>query len=134
LEAQKVCGGHESRLSSLLDEAVDVLRRRVAAAAGDGRIGGPLTASAPVVEVLRALEVIGFVLPAVRLTDLDAIDLHRAADEEAVPDVPIVLPPLAPDRHLVRAVQLELLALVQDVLLQLLPVVVALREHVAHEG
>ena len=62
---------------------------------------------------------------AVRLADGDAVELDRAADEEAVADEPGVLAALAPERRVERAAQLDLLALVEDVLLQLLPVVVA---------
>src|SRR5262249_13885807 len=62
-----------------------------------------------------------------------AVELHRAADEEAVADVPRVLAPLAEDRQPRGAAELEALALVEDVLLQLLPVFVAVRENLTHE-
>jgi hypothetical protein len=62
-----------------------------------------------------------------------AVDLERAADEEPVADVPGVVAPLAPDREARGAAQLELLALVEDVLLQLFPVVVPAGDHLVHE-
>src|SRR5205807_1915067 len=71
LEAPKVRGRYESGLSRLRDEAVDVLRRLISAATGDGRIGGTLAASTALVELLRALQIVGFVLFPIRLADLD---------------------------------------------------------------
>ena len=92
-----------------------------------------LTAVAAFVARLDPAQVVGLELPAVRLADLDAVELQRAAHEEAVADVPGVFAALTPDRHTARPAQVNLFALVEDVLLQLLPVVVAMNEHVAHE-
>src|SRR5262249_10556177 len=51
-----------------------------------------------------------------------------------VADVPGVVAPVAPHWQARRPAHIDRLVLVEDVLLQLFPVVVALREHLAHEG
>src|SRR5216683_3025409 len=77
--------------------------------------------------------VVALVLHAVAFGDLHAVELERAADEESVAQVPRVVAPFAPDRHVAGAAEVDDLALIQDVLLQFLPVVVPAREHLAHE-
>ena len=123
LEAQEVGGRNELRLARLLQDGVDVAGgtgiggRRGAAVAGfdedSRRRDGDLAALATLVAFLLALEIIGFVLPALLLANRDAVRFHRAADEEPVADVPRVVAALAPDRQPARAAKINCFVLVQ---------------------
>ena len=141
-EPQEVRRRDELGLTCLLQQSVQVGRRRRAllrtrSGRFDGRRTGPRRCLAfrqtPLARLL-AFQVIGFELAALRLGDRHAIHLHRTAYEEAVPDVPRVLAALTPEVGPIRPADVDALALVEHVLLQLLPVLVALRQHLAHEG
>src|SRR4029077_15892489 len=88
---------------------------------------------APLLAFLLPFQVVGFELAAVTIANLDAVELQWAPDEEAVADEPGVFAALAPDLRAAGAAHVEGLALVEDVLLQLLPVLVALRADLLHE-
>src|SRR5262249_30604521 len=83
---------------------------------------------------LLTLEKFVLVFPAVRVADRDAVELDGAAHEVAVANVPGVVVALAPQRRAGRPADVDRLPLVEDVLLQLLPVVVATLEDLPHEG
>jgi hypothetical protein len=72
-------------------------------------------------------------LTAVSFTNGDTVELERAAHEVTVPDVPGVVASLAPDRRAGWPTQVDLLMLVEDVLLQFLPVVVPALDRLLHE-
>jgi hypothetical protein len=80
-----------------------------------------------------ALEKLGFVLLTVGLTQPDAVDFDGASDEEAVSDVPRVFSLFAPDWLPGGPPHLDLFALVENILLQFLPIVVAPGQHLTHE-
>ena len=83
--------------------------------------------------LLLAAHVVELELRAVGVADRHAVHAHRAAHEVAVTQEPLVVAPLAPHRQLTRAADLDPVVLVEDVLLELLPVVVAPRDHLLHE-
>ena len=72
-------------------------------------------------------------LSAVGLRDRHAVHAQRAPDEDAVAWKPGVLAPPAVDGSAAGPEDLERFALVEDVLLQLRPVIVAPQQHARHE-
>src|SRR5262249_17298989 len=92
--------------------------RRRACAMGTGRP----SAQPSGIAVLGRSQEIRLVLLPIRLAHGRAVEGERAAHEETVADVPGVLALLAPHGLAARAAQIDLLALLEDVLLQLLPV------------
>src|SRR6185295_1858364 len=64
----------------------------------------------------------------------DAVEAHRTTHEESIARIPHVLALLSPEQRLRRTPKLDALLLVEDVLLNLLPVVVAAKQHLLHEG
>src|SRR5207244_11937461 len=82
----------------------------------------------------RPIQEFRLVLSAIRFANRHAVEFERAADEIAVANEPAVLALLAPDHSLAGPAQVYLLVLFEDVLLKLLPVVVAAGEHPLHEG
>src|SRR6185437_3568933 len=81
-----------------------------------------------------AHHVLTFELAAVGFADGGAVRPKRALDEETLAQKPGVVLLLAPESQPAGSVERDLLALVEDVLLELLPVVVAARDDVLHEG
>ena len=105
------------------------------AAVGSARAGGrglPRRRRARVAP-LRELEVLVLRLAALVFADRDAVELDGAPDEVAVADEPRVLAILAPHPGVAGTAKLGHLALVEDVLLKLFPVVVAACDDLLHE-
>src|SRR2546428_4407971 len=150
LEPEKVRGRNELWLTRLFQQSVDVhsvaLRISIVIERDDHAVvreadfvrrRGRLArrgSRAPLLALLLSLQIIGFERTALAVAELYAVDLQRAADEEAVADVPGVFAPLAPDRDASRPPDVQRFPLVEDVLLQLLPVLVAFGQHLFHEG
>jgi hypothetical protein len=82
---------------------------------------------------LFTLEELPLVFQAIVFTNRRAVHAQRTADEEPVAHIPGVVAAFAPERRSRRAPHLDLLALVEDVLLQLLPVRVTCLDHLPHE-
>src|SRR4029453_7641760 len=68
------------------------------------------------------------------IADGDAVEAYRAADVEAIANVPGVVAFLAVDRHPRRTEHLDLFGFVEHVLLERLAIDVAPLQHLFHEG
>ncbi len=131
LEPQEVRRIDELGLAGLIEQAVDVGGRGWWSLYGlDKRAIGTFD---PSIARLGPPQELLLILSALLLANRDAVSRTRTADEEPVANVPGVFAPLPPDGHVDRTAQLELLALVEDVLLQPFPVLVAPGEHRGHE-
>jgi hypothetical protein len=75
-----------------------------------------------------------FVLLALFVADADAVETHRTPHVQAVADVPREVPLLAIERHPAGPEHFEPFFLVEDVLLERLPIEVAPLENLRHEG
>ena len=128
-EAEEVRKRDEQRLPALTNERVDVRRRRVTWRSGV--LAAIRFRAAPLALGQLPDEVLLEGTP-VAVVDGRAVDFERTADEEAVPEIPGVVAPLAPEGRAGRTAQVHPLALVEDVLLESLPVFVAPLQHLAH--
>ena len=133
LEPEKIGGRDELRLARLANQTVDARGAPIARRTVRCFLGGPPAQPAPLALPLPIQE-FRLVLSAIRFANRHAVELERAADEIAVANEPTVLALLAPDRLMAGSTQVYLLLLFEDVLLKLLPVVVAAGEHPLHEG
>ena len=98
-------------------------------------LGAPLgVALLALLAILLAAQPLLLGLAAIRFGQLDAIGADRAAHEDAVADEPGVFAAHAPEREAARPGEVERLLLLEHVLLQLFPVVVAARQDLLHEG
>src|SRR5207247_1828247 len=138
LEAEEVGRGDELRASCLFQQPVaEGVGRRIAGwkfrFGRDNGHRGPLLTLA-LLAFLLPFQIVGLVFTPVAVRDVHAVDSQRAADEEAVADVPRVFATFAPDLHAAGTTDVDRLALVEHVLPQLPPVLVALLEHLLDEG
>src|SRR6185436_13515983 len=142
LEPQEVRRRHELRLPRLANEPIHarggLFARIVVVGTRDGAdaraVGRRVLWSLPAFSPANELQVPVFELAAVAFADGRAVGLHRALDEEPVADEPGVVALFAPEAQAGGPVEDDLFALVEDVLLELLPVVVAPGDDVFHEG
>src|SRR6476661_6645284 len=123
-EPEEVRGRNELGLAGLPEQAFHIFR-------GRHRCG--VAARAPTFAALLPREKIRLVPASVSLSDGNAVHLERTSDEEPVLDEPGVLAALAPERRLSRTADVDGLTLLEHVLLQLLPVLVARGQDLPHE-
>ena len=129
LEAQEIGRRHELRFSGELSELAWVGRGcRSRGFRSCGRVVFGLVA------ILLASDPLLLVLQALGFAQRDAVVPDGAADERAVPDVPRVVAHHSVQPGAARAQHLGDLVFIQDVLLELAPVLVAAGEHVRHEA
>src|SRR4029453_12366181 len=129
LESEKVSGRHELRLASQLEHLLEVASG--GARAGRDRIGCRLR-----LRVLPAMSGDPFALgrAPILVAQGHAVDANRTADEDAFLDEPRVFAIEAEQADLPGTEKICRLALVEDVLLQLFPVFVTLRQDASHEA
>jgi hypothetical protein len=132
LEPQKVGGRDELRFAGESQQRIYVVRRgRLLCLRFASRI--PRARATGVTPALP-FDPAPLVLLALWLAQRHAIEAYRAAHEHAVADVPRVLTLEAVEARAGGSPQLGAFPLVQHVLLQLAPVLVAPGEHLRHEG
>src|SRR5262245_31965443 len=130
-ESQEIGGRDEARLERLTKTFLGEGRRARGVLHG---VVALLALEAPLLPLVLHLHIQRFPLASIRFADRHTVDAQRALDKPAVTREPRRLTSKAKQWRRARAGQLERLALFEDVLLELLPVVVAPFKHPRHES